>query len=220
MANDPYTSADFSSVALLTIDVQRDVLDGGAIELPGTSAVLPRLHGLVEAFRRAGQPIVHVVRLYEAGGHNADLCRRARIEGGAQLLCPGTLGAELAEELRPEGAPGLDAELLLTGGLQELGPGEAVLYKPRWNAFYGTRLDEHLRGVGVSSLVVAGCNFPNCPRATLLDASCRDFRLALATDAVSRLEDRDLAQMADIGVALLGVEEVSAALTAAPPAAG
>jgi hypothetical protein len=37
---------------------------------------------------------------------------------------------------------------------------------------------------------------------------------------VSRLEDRDLAQMADIGVALLGVEEVSAALTAAPPAAG
>ena len=32
MANDPYTSADFSSVALLTIDVQRDVLDGGATE--------------------------------------------------------------------------------------------------------------------------------------------------------------------------------------------
>jgi len=54
MATDPYTSADFSSIALLTIDVQRDVLDGGAIEIPRTSAVLPRLHALVEAFRRAG----------------------------------------------------------------------------------------------------------------------------------------------------------------------
>ncbi len=220
MASDRYTAPDFSSVALLTIDVQRDVLDGGAIEIPGTSAVLPRLRGLVEAFRRADQPIVHVVRLYEPDGRNADLCRRALIEGGAGLLCPGTHGAELADELRPGGAPPLDAELLLAGGLQELGPGETVLYKPRWSAFYGTRLDEHLRGVGVSSLVVAGCNFPNCPRATLLDASCRDFRLALATDAVSRLEDRDLAQMADIGVALLGVEELSAALTPVPQAVG
>lgn len=68
--------------------------------------------------------------------------------------------------------------------------------------------------------MVAGCNFPNCPRATLLDASCRDFRLALATDAVSQLEDRDHAQMTDIGVSLLGVEALSAALTPVPQAVG
>ena len=211
---------DFSSVALLTIDVQRDVLDGGGIEIPGTSAVLPRLRALVEAFRRAGRPIVHLVRLYETDGRNADLCRRALIEDGARLLCPDTPGAELADELHAEGAPPLDAELLLAGGLQELGPGEAVLYKPRWSAFYGTPLEEHLRGLGVSSLIVAGCNFPNCPRATLFDASCRDFRLALATDAVSQLEDRDHAQMANIGVALLGVEDLSAALPPMPQAVG
>jgi nicotinamidase-related amidase len=211
---------DFTSAALMTIDVQRDVLDGGAIEIPGTSAVLPRLRTLVEAFRCAGQPIIHVVRLYEPDGHNADLCRRALIEGGARLLCPDTPGAELADELRPEGAPRLDAELLLAGGLQELGPGEVVLYKPRWSAFYGTPLEGHLRDLSVSSLVVAGCNFPNCPRATLLDASCRDFRLVLATDAVSQLEDRDLAQMADIGVALLAVEELGAALAPVPQAVG
>jgi len=220
MASDRYTALDFSSVALLTIDVQRDVLDGGAIEIPGTSAVLPRLRALVEAFRRAGRPIAHVVRLYEPDGHNADLCRRALIEGGGRLLGPGTPGAELAGELRPERAPPLDAELLLNGGLQELGPSEVVLYKPRWSAFYGTPLEQHLRDLGVSSLVVAGCNFPNCPRATLLDASCRDLRLALATDAVSQLEDRDGAQMADIGVSLLGVEELSAALTPVSQAVG
>ena len=67
-------------------------------------------------------------------------------------------------------------------------------------------LEKYFRGLGASSLVVAGCNLPNCTRATLPDASCRDFRLALATDAVSRLEDRDYAQMTNIGVALLGVE--------------
>ena len=220
MASDRYTAPDFSSVALLTIDVQSDVLDGGAIEIPGTSAVLPRLRTLVEAFRCAGQPIIHVVRLYEPDGHNADLCRRALIEGGSQLLCPGTPGAELAAELQPEGSPGLDAELLLAGGLQKLGPDEVVLYKPRWSAFYGTPLEEYLRDLGVSSLVVAGCNFPNCPRATLLHASCRDFRLALATDAVSQLEDRDHAQMTNIGVALLDVEALSAALTPVSQAVG
>lgn len=220
VAIDRYTAPDFSSVALLTIDVQRDVLDGGPIEIPGTSAVLPRLRELVEAFRRAGRPIAHVVRLYEPDGANADLCRRALIEGGSRLLCPGTPGAELADELPPEGAPRLDAELLLAGGLQMLGPDEVVLYKPRWSAFYGTALEEYLRGLGVSSLVVAGCNFPNCPRATLLDASCRDFRLVLATDAVSQLEDREHAQMADIGVTLLGVDELRAALTPVPQAVG
>jgi nicotinamidase-related amidase len=212
MASDPYIAPDFSSAALLTIDVQRDVLDGGAIEVPGTSGVLPRLQTLVEAFRGAGQSIVHVVRLYEPDGRNADLCRRALIEDGSQLLCPDTPGAELADELWPEGGHRLDAELLLAGGLQELGPGEVVLYRPRWSAFYGTSLEGHLRDLGVSSLVVSGCNFPNCPRATLFDASCRDFRLALISDAVSQLEDRDETQLANIGVALLETKDVIAAL--------
>jgi nicotinamidase-related amidase len=220
MASDRYVAPDFGSAVLVTIDVQRDVLDGGAIEIPGTSAILPRLQTLVEAFRSAGRPIVHVVRLYEPGGHNADLCRRALLEGGRRLLTPGSDGAELAAELRPEGASGLNAECLLRGELQRLGPAEAVLYKPRWSAFYETPLEANLRSLDVSTLVLAGCNFPNCPRATLFDASCRDFRLVLATDAVSRLEQRDEVQLTDIGVALLETKDVIAALPqAAKPVA-
>jgi hypothetical protein len=36
-----YTEPDFGSIALITIDVQRDTLDGQPHEIRGTSAALP-----------------------------------------------------------------------------------------------------------------------------------------------------------------------------------
>jgi len=145
MTTGPYLSPDRSAAALLTIDTQRDVLDGGPAEIPGTSQALPQMQAAVEAFRSAQRPIVHVVRLYRPDGENVDLCRRSLVEGGAAILAPGTHGAELAPELLPDDCPALDSELLLSGGIQPLGPREAVVYKPRWSAFYDTPLEAHLR---------------------------------------------------------------------------
>ncbi len=53
MTTDPYLSPDLSAAALVTIDTQRDVLDGVRIEIAGTSEVLPQMQALVEAFRAA-----------------------------------------------------------------------------------------------------------------------------------------------------------------------
>ena len=64
MAEDAYTAPDFAAAALITIDTQRDVLDGGALEIAGTSAALPQMSALLRGFRAARAPIVHVVRLY------------------------------------------------------------------------------------------------------------------------------------------------------------
>lgn len=145
---DPYTSPDFSTAALITIDTQRDVLDGGPLEIPGTSAALGPIHVLVEAFRDAGRPIVHIVRLYRADGANVDLCRRHGVESGTHVLTPGTPGSQLAPPLLREPDSSLDHELLLVGGVQALGPRESAIYKPRWGAFYETPLEEHLREQG------------------------------------------------------------------------
>src|SRR5205814_1216472 len=98
---------------------------------------------------------------------------------GARLVLAGSPGAELASDLVPASAPRLDTELLLAGGIQRVGPGEAIIYKPRWGAFFQTPLEAHLRALGVSTLVFAGCNFPNCPRTSIYEASERDFRLVL-----------------------------------------
>jgi nicotinamidase-related amidase len=104
---------------------------------------------------------------------------------------------------------------LLAGGIQRLGPGEVAIYKPRWGAFYGTPLEDHLRAQRVSTIVFSGCNYPNCPRASIYEASERDFRLVLARDAISGLYERGERELAGIGVHLMSAAEVLDELTAA-----
>src|SRR3954452_13933650 len=215
---DPYLAPRWASSALITIDTQCDVLDGGALQVDGTSAVLPAMARLAEAFRAAGRPIVHIVRIYEPGGANVDICRRAAVESGARILPPGAAGTQIAPGLAPPGAPALDAGALLAGEAQALGPGEVAIYKPRWGAFHGTRLEEHLRTGGVDTLVFCGANFPNCPRTSIYAASERDFRVVLARDALSGLYERGEAELTGIGVLPLESEDVCALLGPAHPA--
>ncbi len=175
-----YTTPEPARSALLTIDVQEDFTRPGApAEIRGTWERLPAMRRVVEAYRKHGLPIIHVVRLYLENGTNADLCRREMIEGGIRIVVPGSAGAELVEALRPDVTARLDGETLLSGKLQRMAGNEWVMYKPRWDAFYNTPLEEHLRALGVTTVVVAGCNFPNCPRATIYGASMRDFRIVM-----------------------------------------
>src|SRR5437763_13135898 len=130
------TRPQFEHSALITIDVQRDVLDGQPLEIEGSSAALGAMCELAQAFRHCARPIVHIVRLYRSDGSNVDLCRREAVRQGWQALAPQSSGAELAPGLAAAGHEGLDGELLLGGGIQRLGEGEVAIYKPRWAAFY------------------------------------------------------------------------------------
>ena len=91
---------------------------------------------------------------------------------------PGSTGARIAPALLPGLDVELDSDALLAGGLLQVGKNEVVMWKPRWSAFYRTPPDDHLRDLGVDT-VVAGCYFPNCPRATVFDASERDYRIVV-----------------------------------------
>ncbi|WP_229123695.1 isochorismatase family protein [Enemella evansiae] len=62
--------------------------------------------------------------------------------------------------------------------------------------------------MALDTIVVAGCNLPNCPRATLFDATERDFRSVLVVDAVSQLSDERLTDLEAIGVRLLQTRHV------------
>ena len=210
-----YTAPDFVSMALITIDTQRDTLDGQPLEIPGTSAILPRMQRLLQTFRKIEMPIVHMVRLYKEDGSNVDLCRRNVVEGGTAILRPASPGSELAGELLPEPDIRLDAELLLSGAIQQIAPQEVIIYKPRWGAFFKTPLEAHLQELGVSSLAFAGCNFPNCPRTSIYEASERDFRIVLVEDAVSGLYQRGTEEMRNIGVRLMSAKELGKAVVTA-----
>ena len=195
-----YTEPEWSHSALITMDTQCDTLDGQPFAIPGTSAILPRMRAVLEAFRAANKPIIHIVRIYKADGSNVDLCRRELVEQGLALLLAGSPGSQLAPELLPHAGIELDADLLLSGGIQTISSREVVIYKPRWGAFYKTPLEQYLRDHGVSTLVFTGCNFPNCPRTSIYEATERDFRVVLAHDAISGLYDQGRQEMKNIGV--------------------
>jgi nicotinamidase-related amidase len=205
MAVDPHIAPHWDTAALITIDMQRDFLSDGAFGLAGTTEVLPNLAKLIEAFRATGRPIVHIVRLYPADGLDVDRVRRTIVQGGAAFARPGTPGRLLAPGLAP--TDDLDDETLLRGEPQPLGHAEYALYKPRWGAFYRTKLDELLAGHGVDTLVFAGCNLPNCPRASIIEAHERDYRVVLVTDAVSQGTDQGFREVAGLGTVLCTTAE-------------
>lgn len=205
-----YTSPELRSSALVLIDVQNDFVNGTAA-VGGTAELVDTMARLVRIFRAAHRPIVHVVRLYVPGGSDVDPPRRAAVESGQQIAAPHTDGAAIPAALQ---AHPLDYESLLDGGTQHVGANEVVIFKPRWSAFYRTELDRHLRDAGVNTVVVAGCNLPNCPRATLFDASERDYRAALVTDATSQVTGERLDDLRLIGVELLTTTDIERSLIA------
>lgn len=207
MTIDPHLAPRWATAALVTIDMQRDFLSG-PFTVPGTTEVLPEVGRLTSAFRAVGRPIIHVVRLYQ--GDDVDRVRRGLIGSGVDFVRPGTAGRLLAPGLAPD--VDLDDELLLKGQPQILGPGEYALFKPRWGAFYRTPLAELLGGHGVDTVVFAGCNMANCPRASIIEAHERDFRVALATDAISNSSDQGFREIADIGTVLMRTDDIVDAL--------
>lgn len=146
--------------------------------------------------------------MYKTDGSNVDLCRRELIERGAALVLADSPRCQLAPELLPHIGIELDADLLLLGGIQKFNSNEVAIYKPRWGAFYKTPLEHYLRELGVSTLVFYGCNFPNCPRASIYEASERDFSVVLVEDAISGLYEQGRREMHNIGVDLISADQV------------
>lgn len=205
---------DWVRVALLTIDMQNDfALAEGSGFVPGTHEILPALADLIHAFRKSELPIFHAVRLYLEDGSNAERCRRRLLQSGLSLARPGTNGARAVDVIRSSSAPD-ESSALLAGEYVPLGSSEWLFYKSRWSAFYGTGLEERLLELDVDTVVVAGCNFPNCPSATLFDATERNFRVVLVSDAVSGLSAPGIRWCTGIGVTPLTVAQVQAQIQA------
>jgi len=146
--------------ALLVIDLQKDFL----APLPEAKAhsVVSAACALVDAARAAGAPVVWVVQRFKADLSDAFLEMR---DQNIAVVIEGTRGAALADGLDP-------------------GPGEPVIVKKRYSAFFGTDLEAQLRDLGVERVVIAGVNIHACVRMAAIDAYQRDIRVVIAREAV------------------------------------
>lgn len=202
MAN--YCVPERSSAALLTLSAQRDFLAlGSPVRAHGGERALPAIRCLVEGFRTSGAPVFHALRLYRPDGSNVDACRRQAVEEGMRVFMPGSLGSEILDELKPDPAIRANPELLLGGDMQKIGAGEWLFYRPRWGAFHDTPLESHLRGLGVTTLVICGLSFATGTRATIYESSARDFRTVVVTDALASATEEGVQEMGRMGVYLM-----------------
>ncbi|MBU1229354.1 MAG: cysteine hydrolase [Proteobacteria bacterium] len=193
----PAGSAD-QRVALAVIDMQNDfVLPGAPACVAGALATVPVVRRLLDQARGAGWPVFHVTREHRADGSDAEAFRRDLFAQGRGICVGGTPGADIVPELAPL-------------------PGEQRMVKRRFSAFLGTQFDLVLRRLGVSTLVLAGTQYPNCIRATAVDALSRDYRVLVVTDACSAQTDAvaraNIFDLANMGVACVPLGELAGAL--------
>ncbi|WP_282606951.1 cysteine hydrolase family protein [Pelagibius sp. Alg239-R121] len=209
-----YTLPEKQTVALLTLSAQRDfTLPGSPVRAAGLGRAIPAMKRLVDGFRHQGVPIYHSVRLYRPDGTNVDVCRRQAVEEGLRILMPGSFGSELIDEVKPTSGTRLDPELLFAGKFQSVSDQESIFYRPRWGAFHDTGLEEELKSRGVTTLVICGFSFATGTRATIYEASARDFRIVLVPDAVCNSTEDGVRELGRMGVYLLNAENCLTWLT-------
>src|SRR4051794_21937609 len=169
---------DWSTTALLIIDMQRDFLEpGGFGETLGNDvsqlarAIDPISAGLGAA-REAGLLVVHTRE-----GHLPDLSDAppAKIARGAPSLRigdPGPMGRIL---IRSEAGHDIIPELYPRDG-------EIVIDKPGKGAFYATELGEVLQKYGIEDLLVCGVTTEVCVNTTVREANDRGYRCVVLAD--------------------------------------
>jgi nicotinamidase-related amidase len=169
---------DWSSTALVIIDMQRDFMEpGGFGETLGNDvsqlarAVKP-IGAVLQAAREMGMLVIHTRE-----GHLPDLSDAppAKVERGApslrigdpgpmgRILIRGEAGHDIIKELYP-----LDSEI--------------VIDKPGKGAFYATELGDVLKTYGIDNLLVCGVTTEVCVNTTVREANDRGYRCVVISD--------------------------------------
>ena len=183
--------------AFLLIDMQNGFIDGASpLCIAGAAATVPACAHALAAAREHGLAVFHVRRAYAADGSDVEAVRwEAWAEGGRPLSSADPMSLACPSELAPA-------------------PGEPVVVKLSWSAFFGTDLDFLLRARGIGTLVLAGTTTPNCVRSTAYDGLARGFNVAVLRDATSsrspEAQEANLADMEAAGIQLIHTDDFAA----------
>jgi len=182
--------------ALLVVDMQRFFLDAASPTFTcGGVAILPTVARLLEAFRRAGRPVIFTQHVH----HPDDLDSGIMGWWWKGRCVEGTPESQIHPDLAPA-------------------RGEKVIVKHRYSAFYNTDLETVLRCLKVEDLVVAGIMTNLCCESTARDAYYRDYRVFFLADGTGTInEEMHLASLVNLafGFAYVTTSDVIAAQLAA-----
>jgi ureidoacrylate peracid hydrolase len=179
---------DARRAAVLVIDMQNDfgsvggMFERAGIDISGIRKAAVATQPVLQAARAAGIPVIYVKM-----GHAPDLSDAGSVDSphwikhirsrlGATVTAPDgsdsrilvrdTWNTEILDELTPE-------------------PGDLVVAKHRYSAFFETELDDLLKSLDVTHLIVTGCTTSICVESTVRDAMFRDYSCIVLEDCTA-----------------------------------
>jgi len=150
-------------VALIIIDMLNDFVRKGApLEVPATRGIITPIKQLLTKMRKKHLPVIFI-----CDQHKRDDIEFRRM-GWPPHAIKDTEGAKIIKELKPH-------------------PNEIIIPKTTYSGFYNTRLEETLRELNVTHLIVTGCVTHICILFTVADAVMRSFYVYVPKDCVAGL---------------------------------
>lgn len=145
--------------ALVVIDLQHGIV--GLPTVHPAAVVVKHAAALADAFRSHGLPVVLVTVSGAPSGRTEQPRNRAQLSAD---------WSELVPELNPQ-------------------PQDHRIVKRQWGAFTNTGLDEYLKNLGITQVVIAGISTSIGVESTARHAHENGFNVTLAIDAMT---DRNL----------------------------
>jgi ureidoacrylate peracid hydrolase len=174
--------------AVLVIDMQNDfgspggMFERAGIDISGIAAAVEATRPVLSVARAAGIPVVylkmeHAPDLSDVGPSDGPhWIKHMPLRVGEEIVAPdgspgrilvrGTWNTEIVDALAPE-------------------PGDHVVSKHRYSAFFETELHELLQSLGARYLLVTGCTTSVCVESTVRDAMFRDYSCVVLEDCTA-----------------------------------
>jgi ureidoacrylate peracid hydrolase len=197
------TRIDPAYTALLVVDMQNDFCaEGGYIhrafrcDMNGSAGLARSIMRLAGHARRKGVPVVWIAANYDPEKvAEPFLARRAQAGIDAVCCAGGAWGSEFF--------------------MVEPAPGEPVVVKHRYDAFFATGLDVMLRERGVRTAIVTGVSTNACIDATVKGAFFHGFYAVVPSDCVGShrrdMHDATLTNIAALFGDVTTVDEIARA---------
>jgi nicotinamidase-related amidase len=180
----PRFSADLGHTALLVVDMQHGSADAthaneryrnhpevAQYRRERMEIIVPNIARLLEFFRQAERPVIYLTIGYRLPDRSDALGLLRQIDD--DLKSQGVAGPLVPVGSRENSVlPALAPR-----------PGEIVLNKTSMSAFNSTAIDQMLRNLGITTLVVTGVSTECCVAATAHDAADRGYHVLLVEDA-------------------------------------
>jgi len=149
--------------AVVVVDMINDFVKG-ILTVGRAKDLIPRISHLLTYARAHNIPIIYV------NDSHLPNDREFKIWGGHAIA--GTAGSQVVEDLKPL-------------------PNDIVLQKMRYSAFFGTSLDNILRELKATSLVITGIVTNICIQHTVAGAFFRGYEVTIPQDCVEAFTEAE-----------------------------